>query len=146
MVEFAIVLPLFMVLTFGIIEFGIIMYNKALITNASREGARFGVLYVDPPPVTSADIEALKLEIETKVKSKLGITDNPTKSRLISLGGSAAPVIVPSLGTDGTENYLEVKVTFFYQFLVLPKLKLGGNLLNPLPIGTTTTMRMEYQP
>ena len=35
-VEFAIVMPLLVLLTFGIIEFSILFYNKAMVTNASR--------------------------------------------------------------------------------------------------------------
>ena len=48
-VEFALVMPLLFVLIFGIIEFGIFLYDKAVITNASREGARAGVVarYLD---------------------------------------------------------------------------------------------------
>lgn len=144
LVEFAIVIPIFMVLTFGIIEFGIIMYNKALITNASREGARFGILYTDPPK----EHATLKSEIETKVNSKLGVdSDNPSKSRLISLGGSAVPdTKVPPLILDETGDYLlEVKVTYAYNFLLLPKLKFAEGLSNPLDITSTTTMRMEHQ-
>ncbi len=41
-VEFALVLPLLLVLVFGIIEFSIFLYDKAVITNASREGAQAG--------------------------------------------------------------------------------------------------------
>ena len=44
MVEFAIVLPLLVALTFGIIEFGVFLYNQQVITNASREGARRGIV------------------------------------------------------------------------------------------------------
>ena len=48
-VEFALILPLLMLILFGIIEFSLLMYNKAMITNASREGARRGIVYrVDP--------------------------------------------------------------------------------------------------
>ena len=42
-VEFAIVLPLLVILVFGIIDFGLLLYNKQVITNASREGARAGI-------------------------------------------------------------------------------------------------------
>jgi len=38
LVEFVIILPVLMVILFGIVEFGIILYDKAVITNASREG------------------------------------------------------------------------------------------------------------
>ena len=39
LIEFAIVLPLLLLLVFGAIEFGLLFYNKQVITNASREGA-----------------------------------------------------------------------------------------------------------
>ena len=46
MVEFAIVLPLLLMLIFGMIEFSVMLYDKAMLTNATREGARFGILFV----------------------------------------------------------------------------------------------------
>lgn len=45
-VEFALILPVLLVILFGIINFGIYMYDKAVITNASREGARAGIISV----------------------------------------------------------------------------------------------------
>ena len=39
-VEFAIVLPFLVLLICGTIEFGLMFYNKQVITNASREGVR----------------------------------------------------------------------------------------------------------
>ena len=45
MVELAIILPILLLVLFAIIEFGLIMYNKAMITNASREGARTGIVF-----------------------------------------------------------------------------------------------------
>lgn len=41
-VEFALVVPLLLMLVFGIIEFGIVMAQKATVASAAREGARFG--------------------------------------------------------------------------------------------------------
>ena len=46
-IEFAIILPLFLFICLGIIEFSVLLYDKAMITNASREGARKGILFVD---------------------------------------------------------------------------------------------------
>ena len=45
LVEFAIVMPLLLILVFGIIEISIILHNKSILTNATREGARIGVSY-----------------------------------------------------------------------------------------------------
>ena len=47
LVEFAFVAPFFLLLLFGIIEFSVILFDKATITNASREGARVGILFRD---------------------------------------------------------------------------------------------------
>lgn len=43
-VEFAIVAPVFLLMIFGLIEFGRLVMVQQVITNASREGARTGVL------------------------------------------------------------------------------------------------------
>ena len=52
-VEFAVILPFLLLVMFGIMEFGLVFYDKALITNASREAARSGIAY--KCPVLSAD-------------------------------------------------------------------------------------------
>lgn len=53
-VEFAIIAPLLFVLLFGIIEFGAVLYNQAVITNASREAARYAAtFYTNPANATS---------------------------------------------------------------------------------------------
>jgi Flp pilus assembly protein TadG len=43
-VEFAVVAPVFLALVFGMIEFGRVVMVQQLLTNATREGARKGVL------------------------------------------------------------------------------------------------------
>jgi len=44
-VEFAVIGTLFLLLIAGVIDFGHAFYMKQLITNASREGARYGITY-----------------------------------------------------------------------------------------------------
>ncbi len=51
-VEFALILPLFMLLVFGTLEFGRAYYDLHLITNAARGGARVGSL----PGKVEADV------------------------------------------------------------------------------------------
>ena len=43
-VEFALVLPIFFMMVFAMIEFGRMVMVRQVLTNASREGARIGVL------------------------------------------------------------------------------------------------------
>lgn len=140
-VEFAIVLPLFITLTFGIIEFGLIMYNKAAITNASREGARFGILF----DTDTHDKAAIIKRVEDYLKKD-------DKSMLINLGGEpTTPDVDARWEVDGVEyltlpasprgGALIVSVTYPYDFLIVP------NFIPAIPKQLTlqgiTTMRME---
>lgn len=47
LVEFAMVLPLFLILMFGLVDFGRAFYSWMLITEAAREGARTGAVQKD---------------------------------------------------------------------------------------------------
>ncbi len=44
-VEFALILPILLLIVFGIINFGVLMYNQSVITNAAREGARWAAIH-----------------------------------------------------------------------------------------------------
>jgi Flp pilus assembly protein TadG len=44
LVEMAIVLPILVLILIGTIEFGIVLHDHLVLQNASREGARFGVV------------------------------------------------------------------------------------------------------
>ena len=44
-VELALMLPILMLIICGIIEMGWLFSNKLMLSNISREGARFGVIY-----------------------------------------------------------------------------------------------------
>lgn len=73
-VEFALILPILIMLVFGIFQFGITYNNYITITHAAREGARQAAVALDPtnhsplkqfiidrayplnPPLTEADI------------------------------------------------------------------------------------------
>ena len=54
LIELALVLPLLLLLTFGVIEYGWVFTNTAELTNAARNAARLGVR----PNVTSAQVTA----------------------------------------------------------------------------------------
>jgi Flp pilus assembly protein TadG len=44
MVEFAVILPILLILIMGIIDFGWLFYNQLALNNSCREGARFAVV------------------------------------------------------------------------------------------------------
>jgi len=53
LVEFALVLPLFLVLVMGIADFGLAVFSYNSITNAAREGARLAIVNQDNASVVA---------------------------------------------------------------------------------------------
>jgi Flp pilus assembly protein TadG len=128
-IEFAIILPVLIVLLFGFIEFSILLYDKAMLTNASREGARAGIVYSDPNPITDNDIRA--------------VVNNYCASHLISFGTGSAVNTAISRTMESFGNALTVTVTYQYDFLVLPNFV--TTLMGGVNLGAETVMRMENQ-
>ncbi|NLP48073.1 MAG: pilus assembly protein [Clostridiales bacterium] len=60
-IEFALVLPILLILVGGIIDFGWFFYNQSALNNSAREGARFAI-------VQTAKTERIEL-IEEKINS-----------------------------------------------------------------------------
>jgi Flp pilus assembly protein TadG len=129
--EFVLISPLLFVLLFGIIEFGVLLHDRAIIINASREGARYGIVFGTPRP-TQAEIEAFVANYISNV------------TPLISLGGGAPPVINTTLGAVSGDP-LTVTVNYTYRFLVFSNLiALIGGTSNPLiNLEGQAVMRME---
>ena len=140
-VEFALVLPLLLLLTFGIIEFGILLYDKAVITNASREGARAGIVFAadtdgNRDPKTEAEIQDIVMKYVNEPPLLINLGD--VKKTLAREDITAVPD-----GPDG--DYLIVTVTFDYDFLILPDLSalVGGTFDGTITLRGVTRMRME---
>ena len=60
MVEFALILPIFLLILCGIIDFGWLFYNQLTLNNACREGARYAVVNT----ADNADTQAIINHIE----------------------------------------------------------------------------------
>ncbi len=122
-VEFAIVLPVLVSLLFGSIEFSLLLYNQQIITNASREGARFGIL-MDTPRKSAAQIRAT--------------VENYCAGYLVSFGADI-PLSVNVTGAQGSfGDDLTVRVTHNYGFLYLSNLG-----FSPRDLVAQTVMKME---
>lgn len=127
LIEFALILPLLLVVLFGIIEFGFILYDKVMITNAVREGARYGVV-ARVPRHTEA-------EIEDQVNSYCS-------TYLVSFGSAVDPqvnVTFPASKIFGED--LVVNVTYSYDFLFVPNFVPG--LPQQLTLSSTAVMKYE---
>jgi Flp pilus assembly protein TadG len=127
MVEFAIVMPLLLMLVFGMVEFSIMFYDQAVITNASREGARAGIVYSFPNRISAG-------EITTTVGTY-------SSGRLITFGGSNQASTSVSGQCNNAGDAITVSVTYPYNFLIIPNLIQG--LTGPINLSAVTVMRCE---
>ena len=122
--EFALLLPVILLILFGTIEFGMIMYSRELITNASREGARAGIVQVSPKPTAGA------------------ITTIAT-TYLTGTGINPANVTITVTGAGGVNPAtLTVTATYRYPWLI-PYIPTVLGLPRPLPLTGRTIMRHE---
>ncbi|NJC87348.1 MAG: pilus assembly protein [Desulfuromonas sp.] len=129
-VEFAIVLPLLLLLIFGIIEFSILLFDKALLTNASREGARVGIVFA-APRVPDATIQA--------------VVNSYCANNLISFGNDTLPPATISRSGNNAGDTLTVTVNYNFHFLVFSNLirLFGGTYGDGVPLRAVTVMRLE---
>ena len=129
-VEMAIVTPLFLLMMFSIMEFGVILFDKAVITTASREAARAGIVSRSPP-LGATQIMAV---------------GNAFAANVVGTGSAPPSTTVSTLPPDAVGTPLSVTVSYAYQPLVLSMLGqlFGGNLIsNPVQLTAKTTMYME---
>lgn len=121
-VEFALLLPVLMMILFGVIEFGLALYRQAILTNASREGARLGIVQ-SVPPITNAAVDAKIDAYLTAAGINPGTVTRNT------------PVL-----TGGTNSNVTVTLTLPYTYVVLPGLTSIAPSIN---LVATTVMRHE---
>ena len=130
-IEFALVLPVLIMLVFGIIEFSLLLYDKQVITNASREGARFGIVLLDPdnPGERRSDGEITS------------VVNTYCSTYLISFGSPSPPTTSITRAGTGFGDDLTVSVAYKYNFLLLPNFVAG--LAGGKNLNATTVMKME---
>jgi Flp pilus assembly protein TadG len=121
--EFAIVLPVLVSLIFGSIEFSLLLYNQQVITNASREGARFGIV-AGTPRKSEDQIRATAV--------------NYCAGNLVTFGADIPPAVDVTGAQGSFGEDLTVRVTYNYDFLVLSNLG-----FSPRDLVAQTVMKME---
>ena len=125
-VEFAIIAPLLFTILFGIIEFSLLLYDKAVITNASREGARYWILW------------GLNRPTDGQIMAHV---DSYTTNKLITFGTMVPPTTTIVRSGSDPGDALTVSVVYNYDFLLLPTFV--SALSNVTTLSAVTIMRME---
>lgn len=150
-VEFAIIVPLLLLFTFGIIEFSLLMYNKAMLNNACREGARAAVVYSyhynDIDDATDDTFYPSDARIKPHVR-------HYAENLMVTFGSDVfedADIDIlrinpdfPNVNqpvTDKSIEYLIVRAKYKYDFLFIPTFV--TNLIGGVDLTEEAVMRVE---
>ena len=122
LVEFALVLPVFLVIVMATVDFGWALRSYITTTNSAREAARLGIT-----GATAADIKARAVSTSAGLLTADDVT------------------VTNAGGTPGSQ--LTVSVAYDYSYITplggLLEFMTGGALPSPLPVSTSTSMRIE---
>jgi len=138
LVEFALCLPLLLVVIAGIVDFGFAFQRYEVLTNAAREGARLGTL-----PQYSGNDTMIIGRVRSYVRQGLDptLTDSALDALLLVTVDNVTPLTV----SDGTNTYnlpsTTVTVTYNHTFLLMQPIL---SLINK-SWGSGITLRAESQ-
>lgn len=126
-VEFALILPILLALLVGGIDASMAFYDKAVITNASREGARAGIVARNPQ-LTDAQIRT--------------VVNQYAQGALVSFGTqAAAPTVLIQKTTLNGDAALRVSVSYTFEGMGLGSML--QSLGKPLVLQASTVMVYE---
>lgn len=121
LVEFSLVLPILLILIFGLVDFGRAFYTWLVVTNAAREGARTAAVQLPSAQVDASIVQAMG----SLPTANLTITKTNVQ------------------GTRGTPVTVTLSYNFDYVTPIGPLMALfGGSLAEPT-ISSSSTMRLE---
>jgi Flp pilus assembly protein TadG len=123
--EFALLVPIFLILVFAIVDFGMGFYSWITVTNAAREGARLGAVE-----------SATEQQIVDRVHQTSDLPDEATKMTVSVTNAQGQPgesVVVQV----GYEYDLITPLAGLVQFV-------SGDVIGPtLTLSSTSEMRIE---
>ena len=126
-VEFALILPILLGLLVGGIDASLALYDKAVITNASREGARAGIVARNP------------LLTDEQIRQ---VVNQYAQSALVSFGSNPVPPqVLIQKGSLGGDSTLQVTVSYTFQGIGLGSLM--QSLGTPWVLQSSTVMVYE---
>jgi Flp pilus assembly protein TadG len=128
LVEFALVFPLLLLVTLGIIDFGLLFQRYEVLTNAAREGARVSIL----PGYNAPDVIA-------RVNQYLQATSLSAATVTTSVGAPQTVAAGPSC-----IRVIPVTVSYVHQYTFVGGImSYFGSTLTSKTLTATSSMRSE---
>ncbi|CAA9284424.1 MAG: Similar to TadZ/CpaE, associated with Flp pilus assembly [uncultured Chloroflexia bacterium] len=126
MVEFALVFPVFILLVLGIVDLGRAVWQYSTLSNAAREGARYGIVLKNPNGTVRTDAQIIDVVKE--------------KAVAVDIAGGGSVDIAPS-GTRTVPGTITVTVNYQFQ----PITPLIGNAIPDGVINLTGRSKMNME-
>jgi len=141
LVEFALALPLLLVVLAGIVDFGFVLQRYEVITNAAREGARLATL-------PGYDATSVEFRVRNYVQQGLAINTAALNTAMPSGNVTTTyPTIAVPVTGGGTANLNTALVTVYYShnFLLLGPIMslINANWGGSITLTATSQMRIE---
>lgn len=124
--ELTLILPLLFLLLWGMAELSVALYNKTIVTYASRDAVRTGVL-AKTPRMSEAEVEAL-------ARSYL-------EESLLFYSANGTTVVIEKPAVIGESDRLRVTIRHQYPGLGLGRLVPGFS--GPMVVSASAVMRYE---
>lgn len=132
LVEMAVVLPVFMMVILGIVEFGRAMMVSQLVTSAAREGARIGVVDGN----ANSDIESY---VENFLSEAAGVSSEYITTTVTITPGPGSTTSGNEVGNAQARDMVKVEVAVpFDRVSYIP-----GDYLTGKNLRSSATMRHE---
>ena len=129
-IEFAFVLPVLLAIVLGIINYGVLLYNQAVITNAAREGARWASIHsVSGTTSASCTTSCTSYVASTTPSDPCQVACNyvynsnsPNASYLITFGSASTLNVTPSNTTNswGAADPQTIMISYTYSGISFP--------------------------
>jgi Flp pilus assembly protein TadG len=138
LVEFALVVPILLLLVFGIIEFARAWQTYQTLTDAAREGARRSVVIPVPPTLTAAQSAAHHQSVIDSVRVSLSrATLDPNKATITT------SVPAGELFPGHTNSPVTVRIEYQFDFIVIGRLIGWATGQDRITFTTSSVMRKE---
>jgi Flp pilus assembly protein TadG len=144
-VEFALVLPFLVLVIFAVLDFGILVYNKAIITNASREAARRGTMLTaatwSAATVAQAACNYARNTVITVAAA------SPTRTTATCTGTADPTIVVTPVAAPAFNDPITVTVNYSVSGFTMGTwwgLGTGPNTIGS-PFVLTATTRMNHE-
>ena len=110
--EFALVIPVFLLVLSGMFDFGFMLYSRMTVINAAREGARFAVVVSDTTTIPAVTPP----RVQTNAAGA-GLTLNPSQVVVtcVAIKTTPGPCTFASANSSKAGDAVKVQVAYTYR-------------------------------